>query len=135
MAEVAALAAWPGVAAAIGAPSSVAALVLLSQWLLDRRDKRAASQGQISDLAAQRILTLVDQLQEELARATAALDAHRHEIDLYRGLRWQVEDRIAEMRDAAIAARAMVHDLERRLGQEATEFPHLPEIIARPPVD
>ena len=125
--------AWPALASAVGLPSSVGAVVLLVSWLFDRRDKRSAAQGQIADQAVQRTLSLVDQLQEELVRATGAQNSYKREIDLYRSVRWQLEERMAELRDAAVAARAMVHDLQRRLGEEATEFPPLPAIGARAP--
>jgi hypothetical protein len=114
-----------------GAPFSILTVLMLWQWFADRRDRRNAAQAQVADQAVGRTLSLVDQLQEELARANAGKDAVRAEIELLRAARWQLEDRWAEVREAAIAARAMVHDLQRCLGEDLTEFPPLSVIGGR----
>ena len=81
------------------------------------------------DEASRRTMQLIDQLQEEVARCRTMLDRYGVDIDRLRQVRISLLGHIAELRDAAIAARTMVHGLERRAGLPETPFDPLPGTI------
>jgi cell division septum initiation protein DivIVA len=74
---------------------------------------------------------LVDQLQEESVRVHQLRVSYLSELERLQQLRWQTQDQMAQVRDAAIAARLMVRELERKLGLPESRFDPLPPF---PPV-
>lgn len=111
------LAEWGGVLVA-SAGGAGGVWVALDKLLAYRAARRAASGAQL--------LQLVDQLQEELARVQAVVQGYSAEIERLRTARWALDDTLWQLRDAAIAARGMVHELERRMGVRETQFDRLP---------
>ena len=102
----------------------LAVLKLLDMRAARRRNETASAEASLST----RTNALVDQLQEEVASARAALATYMTEINLLRRARWTLEDTMGELRDAATAARSMVHEMERRQGLPETLFTPLPRM-------
>ena len=80
------------------------------------------------DEASRRTMQLIDQLQEELTRCRTLLDRYGVDIDQLRQARLSMLSHMVELRDAAIAARTMVHSLERQAGLPETPFEALPGV-------
>ncbi len=78
------------------------------------------------DEASRRTMALMDQLQEELARCRIMIERYGVEIDQLRQARLCLLSNVVELRDAAIAARALVHQLQRQSGFPETAFEPLP---------
>ena len=91
-----------------------------------REDGRAST-----DQITRQLSVLVDQMRSELARQQTTADRYRQDLELLRAARYGLEDRMEELRDQAVAARAMVHELQRRLGVDETGFPPLPSPVMR----
>lgn len=91
-------------------------------WHFKGRDARRADNAGIMQGANQ----LVDQLQEELVRTAALVGKYSDQLELLKAARYAIDDLIVELRDQTIAARAMVHELQARLGEPPTSFPPLP---------
>ena len=69
--------------------------------------------------AGQQALQLVQSLQ-------SAVSSYSAELEQLRKRRWSMDDMMQELHGAAIAARMMVHELERRLNMQPTAFEPLP---------
>ncbi|GAB0119497.1 hypothetical protein [Acidisoma sp. 7E03] len=98
-------------------------LPLVVTLYLTRRSQNLQRDQQKAAASAEAVGGLV-QLNAALR---AELDRYIREIELLRSARWSVEDVLLELHSAAIAARAMVHDLQRSAGITLTDFPALPQ--------
>ena len=125
----------PGLAAVIalsipcvGALAWVLRVPTVRGWLqrLTGWDPGAAPE----DAATQRMLHLVDQMQEELDRCRSLLSQYGIDLDQLRQARLLLMGHMLELREAAIAARTQVHALERRFGVTETPFDPLPTEVA-----
>ena len=91
---------------------------------------RTAERATAADQVLARTNQVTDQLQEELQRVYPLVALYMAEIELLRAARWQLMDAMGEVRDAAITARILVHEMQRRLGEDETEFAPLPTFPA-----
>lgn len=107
--------------AVFGGPLFKWAAEVVTNWRADRR----ASGDSISEKMA----SMIKLLSAELDRTTAISTRFGADLERLREARWTLEDQMQELRDQAIAARAMVHELQRRLGIAETDFPPLPHPI------
>lgn len=98
------------------------AAVKIGDWITQLRGQKVVQAESVTG----QLNKLIDQLQEETARATATARAYEADLKLLRRARWGLDDTVAEIRNAALAARTMVHELQRRLGEAETLFPPLP---------
>lgn len=122
---------WAGAALFLAAAAGTVAV-----WWLGARKSRAEvlhTEAQLGVTLGQRADRLIDQLQEELGRAQNVVRAYEADIRQLRRARWELDDTLMGLRDAALAARTMVHELQRRLGEPETPFPPLPRPV-EPPV-
>jgi hypothetical protein len=106
-------------------------LVPLLDWL-----GRVSAWGRTADKAADpgvdsQVMGLIDQLQEEVRRVRALSDSYAAMLDQLRMARLTLFGEAQTLFSAAIAARAMVHQLQRQMGVPETPFDPLPEL--RPP--
>lgn len=109
---------WQAVVIAVVFPAA-AGLWGAWKWLAAWRDGR--------ETAARQITTeLLDKLHADLEAARALLDRYRADLEALRAARWALNDAMTDLHAAALAARAMVHELERRLGEPETPFSPLP---------
>ena len=91
----------------------------------DARARFKANAEQQFELAR---ASLMDQMTAELAKVRATLDSYEAELAKLRRARVLFADAMVELRTAALAARAMVHELQGRLGDPKTVFDPLPSI-------
>ena len=90
----------------------------LLAWRRDRRDASGAQSRLTSDL--------LEQVRKQLEWSGAARAQYAVELEVLRASRYALEEVLLEMRDCAIAARALVHERERGMGVAETVFPPLP---------
>ena len=76
--------------------------------------------------AGQQALQLVADMRGAEQQLRGTIATYAGEIDVLRQRRWRLDDLVAELHAHAIAARLLVHDLERQLGRNPTAFPPLP---------
>ena len=95
-------------------------------WVSLRRERR-------DDTGAQAKLTgdLLDQVRKQLEWSGTTRAQYAAELEILRAGRFALEDLLLEMRDQALAARAMVHERERALGMSETVFAPLPRPTPR----
>ena len=72
--------------------------------------------------------SLMSRLEAELRKAQGTMDGYEAELAKLRRARALFSDAMVELRSAALAARAMVHEMENRMGEPATVFRPLPSI-------
>ncbi len=99
-----------------------------------REDARVRSQLTAQQQFERARAALMAQLQDDLDKARGAIDGYEAELAKLRRARGLLADAMVELRTAALAARAMVHELERRLGDPATVFRPLPSIDEEGPM-
>ena len=94
---------------------------LVAAWAALRQDRRtqAASVNQLSDL-------VIKSSREQLEQVMRQVGRYEGELLTLRQARFALEDALVELRDSALAARTMVHELERALGRPETIFAPLP---------
>ncbi len=107
------------------------ALIPLLDWL-----GRVFAWGRPADKSAEpavdsQVMRLIDQLQEEVRRFRELSDTYAAMLDQLRLARLTVFGEAQTLFSAAIAARAMVHQLQRQMGLPEFAFDPLPEL--RPP--
>lgn len=71
---------------------------------------------------------LMQQMQADLNAARSTLQSYDMELSKLRRVRSALQEAMIDVRTAAVAARAMVHDLERRLHDPLTVFTPLPPL-------
>ena len=121
-------------AGAFVAPVLVWLVATRVQWRgvqVQERTERVKAEDSLSV----RLNTLVDQLQAERDHWAVSHRSLLTDLEQLRGARYALEDTLMQVRDGALAARVMVHDLERRLGLPETRFDPLPYpgLAPRPP--
>ena len=79
-----------------------------------------------ADEVDNRSMQLIDQLQEELRSCRDLVARYGDELEALRLARLSLLASVQEVWEAAVAARAMVHALERRAGVAETAFDPLP---------
>lgn len=85
--------------------------------------------------AGQQALQLVADMRGVELQLRGTIASYAREIDQLRQRRWGLDELVGELHAQAIAARLMVHDLERQLGRDATPFAPLPVFpMDTPPV-
>ena len=94
------------------------------QLYIALRNSRRADGQSLSQTRDQ----LFQQLQAELVRGAKQRADYAAELDRMRGVWSELDEMMGGVRDAALAARMMVHDYERRLGLAETVFPALPRL-------
>ena len=122
---------WAVLALVCGMPA-FRTLSALIQWtagfLAGRQDARVQVQTNAHQQFEAARAALVSQLQTDLDRGRAIMDGYEAELAKLRRSRALFADAMVDLRTAALSARAMVHELERRLGEPATVFTPLPTI-------
>ena len=93
-----------------------------------REDARARTKADAERQFELARASLMDQLRDDLAKARGTMDSYEAELAKLRRARALFADAMVELRTAALAARAMVHELEGRLGDPKTVFSPLPSI-------
>jgi hypothetical protein len=106
-------------------PGSVGLFALL-KWIAEVRGWAKSPQDRASEDLTKRSRVLLDQMQRELDRSRSLADRYAEELDQLRIARLRLYGQYQDVRDAAIAARAMVHDMQRAQGVGRTDFPPLP---------
>lgn len=106
-------------------PALLAVAATRIQWR-DVKVKEVAEGTRATDILYAHLNTLVDQLQAERDYAARSSRAMMADLEKLRGIRFGLEAKLMEMRDACLAARVMVHELQRRLGMPETPFDPLP---------
>ena len=109
------------------------ALIPLLDWI-----GRVFAWGRAAEDAAKpavdsQVMGLIDQLQEEVRRFRGLSDTYSAMLDQLRLARLTVFGEAQTLFSAAIAARTMVHQLQRQMGVPETAFEPLPEL--RPPAE
>lgn len=94
----------------------------VAEVLIQRRKQGVVE----ADSFSARMNALADQLQEELARTKATVDSYAVDLVMLRSVRWSLEDGLVQTHIAALAARTLVHELQRSAGEPLTVFPPLP---------
>ncbi len=91
------------------------------------------------DETSRRTMMFIDQLQEELqalrpeiARCRQLLDRYAADIDQLRQAKLAMLEHMADLRDAAIAARTQLHAVQRQFGVPETVFDRLPGALEEP---
>ncbi len=103
--------------------------IAVRQLRMQERSQDANGEAAIAAATTQ----VMVQIRAQLDWSQQQPDRYRAEIDQLRQLRYALDERMAALFEAAIAARTMVHELQRRLGEPDTVFaPLTPPGMAAP---
>ena len=111
--------AGPGAGGDRGLPGAAAGLLPVL-----RKTKAADAPAGIDGPASLKVL--FDSMQAELVRVRGMLGHYEDELEQLRAARTALTAQVQAIVDAAVAARVMVHSLERRLALPETEFHRCP---------
>jgi hypothetical protein len=120
---------WPDLLRWLLGGSGLSMPLLLAWYLATRRlsldrDRQRAS---TASGAVDGLVQFSGALQAEITKLKIEITRYSAEIEVLRAARWTVDEVLLDLHSSALAARAMVHDLQRSAGLPETVFPALPE--------